>query len=1165
MCVKKFVFIFVSLFSLAFSQTAQPDKKNILYFSASNSRIDNSQFFAISNALPNNFKLYHQSLDYNLYNSKSQGEQQEWPFEFLDFSKFDAIIIGDNSALEFSQKRRAGFLGKTPLVCIGTDNESFLDNAEKIPNVKIIKDEIFLEENIKLAMTLFPDRKKIAFIVCSDQQIEECESKMTKYEIDSESKNVAQMSQRQIEEYILQLEKCPIIFLPSPKELNENNLNSWRILDIILDSTENPIFVCHDIGMGEGVLGGYFISTEELGNSVARALGIFFENSPQAKKENAPHLQQIQAQANYFFDFEQMKKFKIKTSLLNSKTIFINDNQVESAKQILLSLFFSLSLVLSAAIITLIFFAKKKINLQKAFLNEERIKLNMVLSQGDALFWECDLDPDKNDSVKFYKDEHKADQNAFPSENLIEGWIDQGKIPFEYIDHYNKMISDIKSGKETVSIDLPLQQEDAHTHLMNTVWKHIVYKNLNQSSGKSIRAIATAIDITNQKLAEEKYEGEMSYRAFVNKAYPAYTRLNLTNNIIMERMINIPEMKLAVKDSTADSELQLFSKITTIDGQNPALPEVLNRKELLTSFMNGTRSREWDFYYPFANGMIRWYLLHTEISLNPYTTCVEANLYLRDITEQKIMSISKDSVLDEEVEYILWLDLSNAKLHLIHKANNVNWISVENEVDYDALVQTILNDVVSAKDLNATKEFFTLKNLILKLKDKFAVNCTFEIVSENLRVAIKQMRAYYLNNNQSIILFICRDITDITLFEKLQNEKLSNAIEQAKKANASKSDFLSRMSHDLRTPMNGIIGMAELVEDEVDKPQALREDIQKIKSSSKYMLGLLNDILDMAKIESGKMEIRKSRQSVGEIVEAITTMAVPMFETKNINFYCNVDTHKYKNFFVNIDRLHLQQIIMNLLSNASKFTPSEGRVELLLKILDRMEKTINVEIIVSDTGSGMSREFQQVMFDSFTQDVNSVNKVGTGLGLSIVHNLVNLMGGTIECDSAPGKGTTFKITLTMEFLEELAGSAQEKSNEKSKSKSEAELDGKKILLVEDNPLNQEISRRILQKKGMVVTIAENGKVALDTFSQSELNAFDLILMDVMMPVMGGIESATKIRALEREDAKNIPIIALTANAFMEDIQKCVDAGMNTHLSKPINPVLLINTIREYLA
>ena len=1165
MCVKKFafVFIFISLFSLAFSQTARPDKKSILYFSTSNSRMDNSQFFSISNALPNNFNLYYQSLDYNLYNSKSQDERQEWPFKFLDLSKFDAVIIGDNSAFELSQKMQAEFFGKTPLVCIGTDDGFFLDNAEKIPNVKIINDEIFIDENIKLAMTLFPEKKKIAFIGCSEEQIKNCESEISKYEIDAEYKNVSQMSQDQIEEYVSQLENCPIIFLPSPKELNENILNSWQILDTILDNTENPTFVCHDIGFGEGVLGGYFISIEELGNSVARALGIFFEGTTaQAKIESAAR---TQAQANYFFDSEQMQKFKIKSGLLNPKTIFINDNQNENTKQFFLSLFFLLSLILFAAIIMLILFAKRKINLQKSFLDEERVKLNMVLSQGDALFWECDLDPDKNDAIKVGGNERKTDENALLSENIIEGWIDQGLIPFEYIGSYNKMISDLKSGRETVSIDLPLQQEDAHTHLTSTVWKHIVYRNLNQDNSKSIRAIATAIDITSQKLAEEKYEGDMSYRAFVNKAYPAYTRLNLTNNIIMERMINIPEMKLAVRDSAADSELQLFSKISTNGGQNPALPEVLNRKELLTSFMNGNRSHEWEFFYPFTNGMIRWYLLHTEVSLNPYTTCVEANIYLRDITEQKIMSISKDSVLDEEVEYILWLDLSNAKCHMIHKANNVNWISVKDEIDYDALVQTILNDVVASKDRNAAEEFFALKKLILKLKDKFAINCTFEIVSENLRVAIKQMRAYYLNNNQSIILFICRDITDITLFEKLQNEKLSNAIEQAKKANASKSDFLSRMSHDLRTPMNGIIGMAELLEDEVDKPQALSEDIQKIKSSSKYMLGLLNDILDMAKIESGKMEIRKSRQSVGEIVEAITTMANPMFETKNINFYCNVDTRKYKNFFVNIDRLHLQQVIMNLLSNASKFTPSEGRVELLLKILDRTEKTINLEIVVKDTGSGMTKEFQKVMFDSFTQDVNSVNKVGTGLGLSIVQNLVKLMGGTIKCDSAPGKGTTFTITLAMEFIEELAEPAQEKPDEKSKSKSEAELDGKKILLVEDNPLNQEISRRILQKKRMVVTIAENGQVALDTFSQSESNAFDLILMDVMMPVMGGIESATKIRALEREDAKTIPIIALTANAFMEDIQKCVDAGMNTHLSKPINPVLLINTIREYLA
>ncbi|MCM1224361.1 MAG: response regulator, partial [Lachnospiraceae bacterium] len=378
-----------------------------------------------------------------------------------------------------------------------------------------------------------------------------------------------------------------------------------------------------------------------------------------------------------------------------------------------------------------------------------------------------------------------------------------------------------------------------------------------------------------------------------------------------------------------------------------------------------------------------------------------------------------------------------------------------------------------------------------------------------------------------------------------------------------KSDFLSRMSHDLRTPMNGILGMAQLAEDELNQPQAIQEDLRKIKSSSQYMLGLLNDILDMSKIESGKMEIHKSRNSVSEMLESVVTMAKSMCQSNGIHFHCNMDANKYMNTFINVDRLHIQQVIMNLLSNASKFTPEGGRVDFLVNILGRKGDIINAEFVISDTGSGMTKEFQKVMFDSFTQDVNSINKVGTGLGLSIVHNLVQLMNGTIECDSAPGQGTKFFIRMDIEFLEEASGG--DKKDSAQKSGKAVELSGKRILLVEDNPLNQEISRRLLQKKGMVVTTVENGLIALDTFSQSEMNSFDLILMDVMMPVMGGIESATKIRALERQDAKEIPIIALTANAFTEDIEKCIAAGMNTHLSKPINPVLLINTISEYLA
>ena len=267
--------------------------------------------------------------------------------------------------------------------------------------------------------------------------------------------------------------------------------------------------------------------------------------------------------------------------------------------------------------------------------------------------------------------------------------------------------------------------------------------------------------------------------------------------------------------------------------------------------------------------------------------------------------------------------------------------------------------------------------------------------------------------------------------------------------------------------------------------------------------------------------------------------------------------------FVNVDKMHLQQIVMNLLSNASKFTPPDGRIEFLANVVSKTDKKLDIELIVSDTGSGMTKEFQKVMFEAFTQDANSINKQGTGLGLSIVNNLVKLMGGTIKCDSAPGEGTTFTINLEIEILEANFGDAV-KSAEGSAKKELIDLTGKKILLVEDNALNQEISKRVLQKNGMEVTIAENGLVALDRFSESAENEYDLVLMDVMMPVMGGIESASLLRKIDRHDAREVPIVALTANAFQEDIQKCLDAGMNTHLSKPINPTLLIQTISDLI-
>ena len=1159
---KLFLFAIISIVSLCFVQakpeiSPESNTKTVLYLSSSEieSHASLEQMKQLTRAFPEDTKFIYQYVNYGNLDDEGQLASLYSMYTRLA-ANVDLIVVADNLALEFVKKTQNALFNGIPVLVLGMSKGPLFDEALQMMSTHIVMDSPYIEENIKLINSLFPRRRKILFLGCSDEQSEFLQSVDFKFDIDSDFKNIGGMSVEELRQYASEMEKCSILFLPSAFEMNDFPVKAEEALKIISANSDNPIFVCHDINFGAGVLGGYFVSIEKIckaGSMIFKNLGVYriMSNTYGSSQPIEP---------SYYFDTEQMKRFNITKSSLNAKTIYINDKQklIDGRNRFVAVLV--VSFLLLVAIFILVFLFVNQFKSMDQQLDEERSKLNAIISQSDALFWECYFDRDE-DAI-FLDDDDDGDISY--TGDIAQGWIDSGIIPEEYLEKYNEMIGELKSGKETVFIDLPLLQEDIHTHLTTTRWKHIVYKIIEQKGGKVTKAIATAMDITNRKRAEEEYEGEMSYRSFVNKEYPAYTRLNLTSNVIMERMVNVAELNHSMPDTTADNELDAIIGISTTHAQNENLKSALTRKELLTMFMNGTRSKDWDFFYEFKSGIIRWFKLSVELTSNPHTNCIEANIYLRDITNAKIMSISKDSVLDEEVEYIFWLDLSTANCHFIHHAKNISWLPADkDEVDYYSMIESMLSDVVSSKDRDLVADFFALKYLTVKLKDKQAANCTFEIITDNLRIAIKQVHSYFLNGNQNIIVFICRDITDITLFEKLQNEKLSKAIEQAEKANASKSDFLSRMSHDLRTPMNGVIGIAELAEDEIDKPEAIKEDLRKIKSSSKYMVSLLNDILDMAKIESGKLEIRKTRSSVGEMIEFICTQANALCESKKINFYCNQDSKMYMNYFVNVDRMHLQQIIMNLLSNASKFTPEGGRIELLMNVLSKADEKLNIELIVSDTGSGMTKEFQKVMFEAFTQDANSVNKQGTGLGLSIVNNLVQLMGGTIKCDSAPGEGTTFTINLSIEILEANIGSAVSVAEKEEKEL--IDLAGKKILLVEDNALNQEISRRILQKNGMEVTIAENGLVALDKFSESEENFYDLVLMDVMMPVMGGIESAGLLRKMERNDAKEVPIVALTANAFQEDIQKCLDAGMNTHLSKPINPTLLIQTISDLIS
>lgn len=398
------------------------------------------------------------------------------------------------------------------------------------------------------------------------------------------------------------------------------------------------------------------------------------------------------------------------------------------------------------------------------------------------------------------------------------------------------------------------------------------------------------------------------------------------------------------------------------------------------------------------------------------------------------------------------------------------------------------------------------------------------------------------------------------LYKNLQetNDELKIVAEKAEQAAQAKSEFLSRMSHDIRTPMNAIIGLTHLARKENDL-QTVEDYLGKIDTSSKFLLGLINDILDMSKIENGDMTLNESPFTREEFTESIQTVIRPLIEDKNINFVFDMTTGVE---CIMADKLRFSQIFFNLLSNAAKFTPNGGTIEFISERIEPKPDDsgkIGIRFYVRDTGIGMSEEFLKHLYDPFAQERSKLGDKarGTGLGLPIVKSLVDAMGGTISVKSELGKGTEFQIELYL-------SSAEPPAKEPETDCTEQNLNGAHILLVEDNDINVYVAKTILEQFSCVVDTAENGKESVDKFGQSAENSYDVILMDVHMPVMDGIEATKLIRAMSRSDAGTVPIIAMTADAFDRQKAQTLDAGMNAHISKPIDPDLLYNTLSKYL-
>lgn len=418
--------------------------------------------------------------------------------------------------------------------------------------------------------------------------------------------------------------------------------------------------------------------------------------------------------------------------------------------------------------------------------------------------------------------------------------------------------------------------------------------------------------------------------------------------------------------------------------------------------------------------------------------------------------------------------------------------------------------------------------------------------------------AYKMEGKKQILGGYHGDVTKLVLEERNRQQELKKAKEAAERANVAKTSFLSRMSHDIRTPLNGIIGLLKIDEQHADNRELVDANREKIRVSADHLQSLINDVLQMSKLENGEFNLEYEALDLNQLSRDVLTIVEMRTAEAGITLEYGKDSDEVKYPYVYGSALHLRQIFVNVYSNAIKYNHVGGRIMTHFKLLGQEGDQVRYEWQISDTGIGMKPEFLEHIFEPFAQERTDARSIyrGTGLGMAIVKSLIDRMGGTIEVTSEEGVGSTFRIELSFRIA------AKEELIEKKERLKEGSVEGLHLLMAEDNELNAEIAKLQLEEAGAEVTVVKDGQQAVELFEKLPAATFDAILMDIMMPVMDGLSATRAIRALEREDAGEIPIIAMTANAFEEDEKKSLEAGMNAHLSKPLKIELVVATIAD---
>ena len=783
------------------------------------------------------------------------------------------------------------------------------------------------------------------------------------------------------------------------------------------------------------------------------------------------------------------------------------------------------------------------------------LKFKNALTKCSIATWEVDVE---NDTIIEYSDPI-LEYYFFGAiiTNAKKTLINRNIIYYEDIDIFKETVNKVESGIEDVFCEIRIfpSRNTSYT------WVRMHFTAINNSVNKPSKVWVAIENINDSKTSEKLFEVERKRNFDDKSGLIIIMEINVSRDFVIDYSSKFENLSVPPSDNSIKNILDSILKTGVIITHDKQIYERLSQEYLLDCYGKGKRTIEDSFKIITKHDDIIFISHIIKLFMDAKTKEIIAFSYFYDITDKAISQLSLDSIIKSKFVFLAYVNLLNSHL-TIHKTNFKNlYFSNPNDKNFEIEWKTFSNTYIHPEDREFTLKQINLDNVRKQLRYKNHFSFEYRINDNGNMIALRRCHLIKTNNNDSIILVLEENIIPQEIDRIKKHLVLKDALQKAKQAADAKSEFLSRMSHEIRTPLSAIIGLSEL------GISLSNEESNKyfttINDSSNYLLSLLNDILVMNKLELGQVKLNFEYVNIDEFNKFIIEVTKNQAQKKNINFIFNQNDNYYK--YQKIERLRFQQIIINIINNAIKYTPNNGEVSYSISYFEKNGQLFSRHTI-KDNGVGISKEFMKSLYIPFARERNSLSDTegGTGLGLAICSNLVKQLKGFINIESELNKGTTVTIDLPIEVVSQDKYLITKQSNNKTLIKTKSTLKNSKILIAEDHDINATVIMTMLNQFGITNERVKDGKEVVEKFENSKNGEFSLILMDIMMPKLDGLQATKQIRNLDREDSKTVKIIALSANAFDEDVDRSYEYGMDDYLKKPINKNILISLLNKYL-